>query len=181
MRHIIFGRPLQHVIHYENWPMDCLVRYIGKKQAFLNSETCKIISEIAALNTHKPTRVAWLGELYDLFASFVDRQVIQMAREDLHLAPCLNHVMVAIERKLPCRIHSFSAVFECIDRIRQDHDVQKRIFALIRSTMRDNRSACPTGYYPDLFKSLNIFEKDWLHVVDLQQKVLFPKILCMTI
>ncbi len=171
------NRTKSHVIHFEEWPMDCLVRYLEKnKHLLLNTMAPKIMGNISSLSLNKSIRVCWIRQLEDLFTSCVNRLVVQITREDQNLLPYLNQLIVATERKLPLKINSFTVVYDCMESIRRDHSTQKEIFKLINTTVKDSSSVNQTAHYPQLFSSIQTFEKELFHILDLQRQVLFPKI-----
>jgi iron-sulfur cluster repair protein YtfE (RIC family) len=167
----------RHVIHFEEWPIDCLVRYLEKnKQLLLNKMAPKIMDGISSLSSNKSHRLGWIRQLDDLFTSCVNRLVIQITREDQNLLPYLNQLIVTTERKIPMRMGTFSVMYDCIASIKQDHVAQKKIFELIHTTVYDFSSDAQTVYYPHLFSAVQTFEMELFHILDLQSQVLFPKI-----
>ena len=166
-----------HIIHFEEWPLDCLVRYIEKKQRLLLTTMApKIMADIRSLNLNNINRPGSLHELDDLFTSCVNRLVIQITRQDKKFLPYLNQLIVATERKLPLNINLFSVVYDCMDFIRQDHSTQNKIFVLMNATIKDSKAYPQKVICPQLFSALRTFENELFHILDLQRQVLIPKV-----
>jgi hypothetical protein len=177
----VFNRITQHKIQYGDWPVDCLARYLDKKQRLLLSSIApKIIASIDSVNITQSRRSACLQQLDDYITSSVNRLVIQMARQDQNLAPYVNHLMVAMERGLPINVNLFSVVYDCMDQLKQDHVIQRRIFDLINMTVKDFQDEDQMVFYPQLFSAIQLFETELFHILDIQLKVLFPKICRLT-
>jgi len=180
MKLSVFNRSGYHNIQYEDWPVDCLLRYLEKKQKMLLSSMAPaILSGIRTLNTNKSGESAWFRQLDDLFTSSINRLVIQIARQNQYLLPCANHLTVATERELPLNTHLVSVVYDAMDYLRQDLAIQKRIFELIRSTLKDSRSDHRPAFNARLFSSIQLFETELFTILELQRKVLYPKIFRM--
>jgi iron-sulfur cluster repair protein YtfE (RIC family) len=167
----------QHVIHFEEWPMDCLVRYLEKKQKFLLTAMAPNIRiEIISRNLRKSNSSAWLPQLDDLFSSSIDGLAIHILMQEQNLFPYVNQLIVASERRLPVNINSFSVVYDYIDGLKKDHSTQKKIFEMINKVFKESRSGNQRAFYPQLFSACQSFEKELFLLLDLQRQVLLPKI-----
>ncbi len=181
MKTTFFNGAKRNIIHYEEWPVDCLVRFLDKKQHLLLSTLApKIVSCIDSVNTTPSGRSASIRQLDDLFTSCVNRLVIQMARQNQNLVPYVNHLIVAVERELPINISLFSVVYGCMDQLEHDQFIQRKIFESIKMTLKDIQANDRAVFYPQLSSAIQLFETELFFILDLQRKVLFPKICRLT-
>ena len=165
--------------NFSSWPSDLLTRYIeATHHSLIRQQTPQIQKRIKALKAELPDEADRIGLLESLFFQSSEELIHHMAQEELIIFPFIRNLSQFPEKANLLLSPPFDRIAGQIEKLIQDHESEDRLFEQIKLLTNEYQTIpSATSSYNSLMKELSAFHLDLKTHIDLEQNILFPRVI----
>jgi len=162
---------------FQNWPLDILADYIEKNHhRFTENKISELKPLLHELVEQYNSSYPELIEILEAFHLCAGEMASHMKKEEIILFPFIRKMVKTKKSSSNITTPHFGTVENPVRMMLHEHDVQSKLLQKLSDL--SNNYTPPSGVsktYSDVYKTMQIFEKDMQKHIHLENNILFPK------